>query len=111
AALLALEHIGQALEGAVVGAGDGTAAAAVVDQAVHSLLQHPLLVADDDVGGAQLQQAAQAVVAVDDPAVQVVQVGGGKAAAVQLDNGAQVGRQHRQDGQDHPLGAVARNAE
>ena len=75
AALLALEHIGQALEGTVVGAGDRTAAAAVVDQGVHRLLQHPLLVAHDDVGRAQLQQALEAVVAVDDTAVQVVQVG------------------------------------
>ena len=95
-----------------MGPGDGTASAAVVDQAVHSLLQHPLLVADDDVGGAQLQQAAQAVVAVDDPAVQgpfrsVV----AKRPPSRLDHGAQVGRQHRQDGQDHPLGTVARNAE
>ena len=49
AALLALEHIGKGLEGAVVGAGHGTAAAAVVDQGVHGLLQHTLLVADDDV--------------------------------------------------------------
>ena len=36
---------------AVVGAGHRAAAAAVVDQGVHSLLQHTLLVADDDVGG------------------------------------------------------------
>ena len=33
AALLALQHIGKALQCAVVGAGDRTAAAAVVDQA------------------------------------------------------------------------------
>jgi len=111
AALLALQHIGQALQSTVVGAGDRTTAAAVVDQAVHSLLQHALLVAHNDVGSTQLQQAAQTVVAVDDAAVQVIQVGGGKAAAVQLDHGAQVRRQHRQHVHDHPLGAVAGNAE
>ena len=70
----------------VVGAGDRAAAAAVVDQAVNCLLQHPLLVAHDDVGSAQLQQTAQTVVAVDDAAVQVIQVGGSEAAAVQLDD-------------------------
>ena len=35
----------------------------------------------------------------------------GEAAAVQLDHGAQVRRQHRQHIHDHPLGAVAGNAE
>ena len=111
AALLALQHIGEGLEGAVVGAGDGTAAAAIVDQGVHCLLQHALLVAHDDVGGVQLHQAAQTVVAVDDPAVQVVQVGGGEAAAVQLHHGAQLRRDHGQHVDDHPLGLVAGDAE
>ena len=111
AALLALQQIGKALQCAVVGAGDRTAAAAVVDQAVHSLLQHALLVAHDDVGSTQLQQAAQTVVAVDHAAVQVVQVGGGKTAAVQLDHGAQVRRQNRQHIHDHPFRTVAGNAE
>ena len=111
AALLALQQVGQALQSTVVGAGDGTAAAAVVDQAVHCFLQHALLVAHDDVGSTQLQQTAQTVVAVDDAAVQIVQVGGGEAAAVQLNHGAQVGRQHGQHVHDHPLGAVAGNAE
>ena len=62
-------------------------------------------------GSAQLQQAAQTVVAVDDAAVQVVQVGGGEAAAVQLNHGAQVRRQHGQHVHDHPLGAVTGDAE
>ena len=108
AALLALQHVGQRLQRALVGAGDDAAAAAVVEQGVHRLLQHPLLVADDDVGGAQLDQALQAVVAVDHPAVQVVQVGGGEAAAVQRHQRAQLGRDHRHHRQDHPLGLVAR---
>ena len=108
AALLALQHIGKGLEGAVVGAGDGTATAAVVDQGVHRFLQHTLLVAHDDVGSVQFHQAAQTVVAVDDPAVQV---GGGEAAAVQLHHGAQLGRNHGQHVDDHPLGLVAGDAE
>ena len=111
AALLALQQIGKALQGAVVGAGDRTAAAAVVDQAVHCFLQHPLLVAHDDVRCTQLQQAAQTVVAVDDAAVQIVQVRRRKAAAVQLDHGAQVRGQNGQNVHDHPLRAVAGDAE
>ena len=104
--LLALEHIGQGLQRTVVRTGDRAAAAAVVDQGVHSLLQHTLLVADDDVGGTQLQQTLQTVVAVDDAAVQIVQVGGRKAAAVQLQQGAQIRRNDGDDRHNHPLGAL-----
>ena len=57
AALLALEHVAQRLQRPVVGAGDRAAAAPVVDQGVHRLLEHALLIADDDIRGAQLQQA------------------------------------------------------
>ena len=107
-ALLALEHVGQGLQGPVVGAGDRAAPAAVVDEGVHGLLQHPLLVADDDVRRAELDQPLEAVVAVDDPAVQVVQVGGGEPAAVQLHHGADLRRNDRQHVHDHPLRACCR---
>ena len=107
AALLALDHVGQRLQRALVGAGDRAAATAVVEQRVHRFLQHALLVAHDDVRRVELQQPAQAVVAVDDAAVQVVEVGGREAAAIQRHQRTQVRRQHRQHGQDHPLGLVA----
>ena len=99
------------MSGPVVGTRDRAAAAAVVDQGVHGLLEHPLLVAHDDIGGAQLQQPLEAVVAVDHAAVQVVEVGGGEAAAVQLHHGADIGRDDRHHVEDHPLGAVAGQAE
>ena len=111
AALLTLQHIAQGLECTVVGAGHRAAAAAVIDEGVHRLLQHPLLVTDDDIGGVQLQQLLQAVVAVDDPAIQVIEVAGGKAAAIQLYHGADIGRDDRQYIQDHPLWLVAAGAE
>ena len=88
-ALLALEHVGQRLQRPLVGAGDDAAAPAVVEQRVDRLLQHPLLVADDDVGRAQLHQPLQAVVAVDDAAVEVVEVGRGETAAVERHQRAQ----------------------
>ena len=80
APLLALERVGQRLQRAVVGAPQHAPAAAVVEQRVHRLLQHPLLVADDDVGRLQLDQLLQAVVPVDDAAVEVVQIGRGEPA-------------------------------
>ena len=110
-ALLALEHVGERLQRALVGAGDGLAAAAVVEQRVDRLLQHPLLVADDDLGRVELLQPLEAVVAVDHAPVEVVEVRGGEAAAVQGDQRAQVGRDDRDDVQHHPLGLVARLAE
>src|SRR5690606_37301037 len=99
AALRALDHVGQRLQRALVGTGDRAAATAVVDQRVHRLLQHALFIADDDVRRVQLEQAAQAVVAVDDAAVEVVEVGGRKAATIQRYQRTQVRRQHRQHGE------------
>ena len=110
-ALFALEHVGERLQRTLVGAGDDAAAAAVVEQGVNRLLQHALFVADDDVGRAQLHQSLQAVVAVDDAAVEVVEVGGRKAAAIERHQRTQVRRNHRHHGQDHPLRLVAGIAE
>ena len=111
AALLALERVGKRLERAIVGAAQNAAAAAVVEQRVHGFLQHALFVAHDDVGRVQLHQLLEPVVAVDDAAVEIVQVGGGEAAAIERHQGAQLGRQHRNHVQDHPLGLVAALAE
>ncbi len=95
----------------VARAGDGTPAPAVVDQRVARLLEHPLLVADDDLRGAELEQALESIVAVDDAPIEVVQVGRGEAPAVELDHRPQLGRNDRQDRQDHPFRARARAAE
>ena len=108
AALLALDHVRERLQRALVRAGDGTAAAAVVEQRVDRFLQHALFIAHDDVRRIQLEQAAQAVVAVDDAAVEVVQVRRGEAAAVQRHQRTQVRRQHRQHVHHHPLRLDAR---
>ena len=109
--LLTAEHFGQRLEGTVGGAGNGLTAAAVVDQRVDGLLQHSLLVADDDIGGMDLKELLETVVTGDDAAVQLVQVRGGEAAAVQLDHGTDVGRNDGQDVQHHPLQLIAGGAE
>ena len=111
AALLALERVGQRLERTVVRAAQHAAAAAVVEQRVHGLLQHALLVADDDVGRLQLDQLLQPVVPVDDAAIQIVQVRGREAAAVERHERAQLRRNDRDDVEDHPLGPVAGLAE
>ena len=111
ATLLALEDVRERLQGTVVRPRDRTAAAAVVDQRVHRLLQHPLLVLDDDFGRVELEQPLQAVVPVDDAAVEVVEVRRGKAAAVELHHGTQLRRDHRHRGEHHPLRTVAAREE
>jgi hypothetical protein len=111
AALLALEHVRQRLQRALVRARDRLAAAAVVEEGVDRLLQHAALVADDDLRRVELDEALEAVVAVDDAAVEVVEVAGREAAAVERDERAEVRRQHRDDREHHPLGAVAALAE
>ena len=94
-ALLALQHVAERLQRTVAGARDRAAAPAVVEQRVDGLLQHPLLVVDDDLGRLQVQQPLQPVVPVDHAAVQVVQVRRGEPAAVELHHGAQVRRDDR----------------
>ena len=111
AALLALERIGERLERAVVGSAQHAAAAAVVEQRVDGFLQHALFVADDHIGRVQLHELLQPVVAVDHAAIEVVQVRGGEAAAVERHQRAQLRRKHRNHVQNHPLGLVAALAE
>ena len=108
AALLALQRVGQRLERPVVRAAQHAAAAAVVEQRVDGLLQHPLLVADDDVGRLELDQLLQPVVAVDDAAIQVVQVRRREAAAIERHQRTQLGRNDRNHVEDHPVRLVAR---
>ena len=99
------------LSGRLLRAQHRAAAAAVVEQRVDRLLEHALLVADDDLGGVEVHQLLEAVVAVDDAAIQVVQVAGGEVAALQQDQRAQVRRDHRDHFHDHPLGLVVRVAD
>jgi len=108
AALLALEHVGQRLQRTLVGARDRAAAAAVIEQRVDGFLQHALFVADDDVRRTQFHQALQTVVSVDHAAIQVVEIRRRKATAVERHQRAQFWRDHGDDFEDHPFGAVAR---
>ena len=108
APLLAPEQIGQRPQRAIgSGVDDGAATAPVVDQGVDGLLQHALLVAHDHLGRALLHQLLEAVVAVDQAAVEIVEIRGGEAAPLHLHHRAQVGRHDRHGLEDHPGGVVA----
>ena len=62
-------------------------------------------------GRVELEQALEAVVAVDDAAVEVVEIAGGETTAVERNERTQIRRQHRDHREHHPLGAVAALAE
>src|SRR6202162_6207076 len=96
-ALLSLERVGKRFERAVVGAAQNAAAAAVIEQRVHGFLEHALFVADDDVWRVQLHQLFQAVVAIDDAAIEIVSIGRGETAAVQRHERAQLRRENRKN--------------
>ena len=59
----------------------------------------------------QVHQLLQAVVAIDDPAIQIVQVRSRKAAAIERNQGTQLRRDHRNHVQNHPLRLVTALAE
>ena len=102
-ALLPLDHVRQRLQGPIAAAQHGSLAAVVVEQGIDRLLQHAFLVADDDLRGVEVDEFPQPVVAVDDPAVEVVQIAGGEIARIQQHQRAQIGRDHGDHVQDHPL--------
>src|SRR6266851_457349 len=109
--LLALERVAEGFERAIVGSAQNAAAAAVVKQRVDGFLKHALFVAHDDVRRAQFHELLQAVVAVDDAPIEVVQIGSGETPAVEGHEWAQLRRKNRNYIENHPLRLVAALAE
>ncbi len=99
--LLTLQHVRETLERSAGLAGDRTSATAVVEQCVDGLLEHALLVVDDDVRCPEVEQTLESVVAVDDATVEVVQVRGGETSTVELHHRAQVRRDDGHGLEDH----------
>src|SRR5262249_8890983 len=110
-ALLALEHVGERLQRPVARARHRAAASAVVEQRVDGLLQHPLLVVDDDLGRAEVEQPLEAVVPVDHPPVEVVQGALGGPAAVEPDQRPPLRRDDRGCARGQALPPVLRGDE
>ena len=108
AAALALNHVSQRLQRALIGARHGLATAAVIQERVHGFLQHALFVTHDDVRCLQLQQTTQTVITVDHAAIEIVEIRCRKPAAIQRHQRPQFGRQYRQHLKNHPLGLHAR---
>ena len=105
-ALLALKHVRQRFQRAVTRTAHRTPTTTVIEQRVDSLLEHSLLVVNDDLRGAKINQPLEAVVSVNDATVKVVEVRGGEAATVELHHRAQVRRDDRHAVQHHSLRRV-----
>ncbi len=88
AALLALIVSVSDLSGLLEEPSTGLRQPPVIEQRIHRLLKHALLVADDDLCRVQIHQLLQPVVAVDDAAIEVVKVGCRVVAALSSTRGA-----------------------
>src|ERR1035441_2315943 len=96
ASLLALERVGERLEGPVVCAAQNTSTPSVIEQCVDRFLQHALFVAHDHFRSMQIHQLLQPVIAVDDAPIEIVQIGGGETSAVQWKQWTKLGGNHRE---------------
>src|SRR4030095_2234940 len=108
ASAFALEHVGKRLQRTIAGTSHGAAVTAVVEQRVDGFLQHALFVPDNNVRRLELQQVLETVVAVDDTTIEIVPVGGRKAAAFQWHERAKGRREDREYFEHHPLRAALR---
>ena len=109
-ALLALEHVRDRLQRTVTRPGNRTATAPVVEQRIDGFLEHALLVVDDNLGRAEVEETLQPVVAVDDAAIEVVEVRCCEPTAVKLHHGTQI-RRNDWNGIEHHPGRVIVTAE
>ena len=106
APLLALEHVRERLQWALVGTDHRASATSVVKEGVHRFLQHALLVLDDDPRCPQFDEPLEPVVAVDDAPIEVVEVARCKASPLQRHQRTQFRGQHRKILQNHRISGV-----
>ncbi len=106
-ALFPLQHIRQGFQRPLVGPGNHPATPTVVKQSINRFLQHAFFVPHNNVRRPQFHQPLQAVVPVDHPTIQIIQVGSGEPPAIQRHQRAQLWRDNRQHVQDHPFGFIA----
>ena len=105
--MLALEHIRQRLEGTLAAAPYRFGTPAVVEQRIHRLLQHALLVPKNDLRRAVLHQFLEPVVTVDHAPVKIVEIARGKAPAIERNKRPQIGGNDRDHVENHPHRIVA----
>ena len=100
--LFTLNHVGQGFQRTVARTENRALATHIVEERVDGLLQHSLFVANNDFRRVQIDKFLQPIVAVDDAAVQVVQVARRERAGLEQDQRTQVRRNDRDNVEHHP---------
>ena len=83
APLLALEGVGERLQRPIIGSAQHVAATSVIEQRINGLLQHSLFIAHDHIGRIQLHQLLEPVVAINDAAIEVIEIRRGESASIE----------------------------
>src|SRR6266850_7191512 len=106
ASLFAFERSTQGLERTIVHTAQHAAATAIVEQSIDRFLKHALFVAHDHFRRAQLHQLLQAVVAIDNAAIEIVKVRRCETSTIERHERSKLRWHHRDDVENHPLGPV-----
>ena len=106
ASLLALKGVREALEGAVALALDRGTLLGVVEETVDGFLKHTFLVAENDFGSLDLDEFLETVVTDYYATVEIVDIGGCEAAAVEGNQRTEIRGNDRNHLHDHPFGTV-----
>ncbi len=102
---LTLEHVAERLEWAVGSTRYSTTVASVVEKGIYRLLKHALFIADDDFWSLELQQGAKTVVAIDDSAIEIIEIGCRETSPFKWNKRSEIRGNDWKHIQDHPLGS------
>src|SRR6266513_1856790 len=103
ASAFAFEHVAERFERSVARTSNCATVPAVVEQGVNGFLQHSLFVANNDVRRFEQKQIFKPVIAIDNPAIKIVQVGSRKTPAFQRNKWTQIGGNDGQHIENHPI--------
>ena len=109
--LLALEDIRKRLEISLAASLRRIRSLGVIKERINSFLKHPLLIADDDIRGLDLDKTVKTVVAVNNPSVKLIEIGCSESSTIKLDHRSKIWRNDRNDLENHPLRPVSRCTE
>src|SRR5450755_852051 len=110
AALLPFERLRQTFEWVSACSSQWAFSTRIVKESIAGLLQQLFLIVQDHVGSAAFQKFLDPSIAMKDPFIERIQIGGGQTPSSHTDERPQVGRQHRDDIQDGPGGLDPRTA-
>ena len=78
----------------------------VIEQRIHSLLQHTLLITQDDLRSLNINQSFQTIITDNHPTIQIIQIGSSETATIQRNQRTKLRRDNGDHLHDHPLRLV-----